>query len=164
MPRVALISDTSPVPSAVEQVACSVYPGLYAPATRASSPTFTTSVQGALDVHYPCRMGTPDHLAEVRVLCVTLEEACRRASEAIDHDQPEIAFAAANELTELIARAHRATAGIAAGLRSRSAGRIWEAEKLSLAALADRIGVSKARADQLIRSIKKPQGEGGSGD
>lgn len=111
---------------------------------------------------YSSPMGSPDHLAEVRALCVEIEQVCQRTSDAIDREPPEIAFVMASDLTALIADAHRKAAGIAADLRARSAGRIWDTEKLSLAALADRIGVSKARADQLIRSIKKqqqPEGE-----
>ncbi len=40
----------------------------------------------------------------------------------------------------------------AADLRARMANRIKEAEKLSLAGLAERISVSKGRADQFVRS------------
>jgi hypothetical protein len=35
--------------------------------------------------------------------------------------------------------------------RDRAIAEIWEAEKLSLAKLAGRVGISKARADQIVR-------------
>lgn len=41
-----------------------------------------------------------------------------------------------------------------AEVRLENVGRIWEAEKLSLAALARRVGVSKSRADEMIESWK----------
>lgn len=50
----------------------------------------------------------------------------------------------------------------ASELRTQIAGRIWEAEKLSLSALANRMGVSKARADQLIRAHKSAREESAS--
>jgi hypothetical protein len=37
-------------------------------------------------------------------------------------------------------------------LKARAAAKIWEANNLSLAGLANRIGMSKARADQLVRA------------
>ena len=53
------------------------------------------------------------------------------------------------------------------GLRSRSdeaarighaeAERIYQAESLSLAQLADRVGISKARADQIIRKARQKE-------
>lgn len=57
------------------------------------------------------------------------------------------AFEAATTLRDELDR----LVGEAATVRARMAHRIWEAEELSLAQLADRIGVSKARADQLVR-------------
>ena len=50
-----------------------------------------------------------------------------------------------------------------AELRAQVASRIYQARSLSLASLAEHIGVSKARADQLIRNAKKqkPAGEEG---
>ena len=47
----------------------------------------------------------------------------------------------------------------ASELRTQAAARIWQAEELSLAALAERIGVSKARADQLIRAARATRKE-----
>ena len=62
----------------------------------------------------------------------------------------EEAFSQATQLRE----AADALVGGAAELRARMAGRIWEAEEMSLAALAQRIGVSKTRADQLIKAAR----------
>jgi DNA-binding transcriptional regulator YiaG len=45
----------------------------------------------------------------------------------------------------------------AALLRGRMAMRIRDDEKLSLAVLAERIGVSKARADQLVRAAQNAE-------
>jgi 3-methyladenine DNA glycosylase/8-oxoguanine DNA glycosylase len=63
---------------------------------------------------------------------------------------PQRAFEYATQL----ANALRDTYQQASELRTLTAARIWEAEELSLAALAQRIGVSKARADQLIRAAR----------
>lgn len=63
---------------------------------------------------------------------------------------PASAFAHATELRNRLDR----LVGEAAGLRARMAVRIWEAEELSLAALANRIGVSKGRAQQFIQTAK----------
>lgn len=59
----------------------------------------------------------------------------------------------------------RKLADASAQLRTRLAGRIKEDEGLSLAKLADRIGMSKARAQQIIDSIAAQKlKEGGSDD
>lgn len=44
--------------------------------------------------------------------------------------------------------------------RDATAAAIWRAEQLSLARLAERVGVSKARADQIIREHRKTVDEG----
>ncbi len=62
---------------------------------------------------------------------------------------------AAGKLVEAL----RARSDEAARIRHAEAVRIYEAEKLSLAALAGRIGVSKARADQIIKAEEKRQKE-----
>jgi len=49
-----------------------------------------------------------------------------------------------------------------ARLRHEEAVQIWETEKLSLAALAQRVGISKARADQIIRAHRKDDGRDGA--
>jgi hypothetical protein len=58
----------------------------------------------------------------------------------------QTAFVAATELAGVL----RDAAEAGSGLRSETARRIRDAERLSLAGLAERIGVSKARAAQLV--------------
>ncbi len=61
------------------------------------------------------------------------------------------AFERATELYDLLRKLHEE----AAGFRAQMVHRIWETEKLSLAGLANRISVSRARAGQLLDSAKK---------
>lgn len=63
---------------------------------------------------------------------------------------PQEAFAQATRLTEEL----RTATNEAGNLRGRVLMRIWESEKMSLAALAQRVGVSKSRADQLVRGAQ----------
>ncbi|WP_238018630.1 hypothetical protein KZZ52_49945 [Dactylosporangium sp. AC04546] len=49
----------------------------------------------------------------------------------------------------------------ATDLRNAMVYRIWQAEEMSLSVLAQRVGVSKARADQIIRREKSKEGQGG---
>ena len=79
-------------------------------------------------------------------------EEAARAIRAIP--EPQRAFAFATRLAKEMRDAHEQ----ASELRSEQVARIWEAEELSLAKLAQRIGVSKARADQLIRAAKGGKG------
>lgn len=58
------------------------------------------------------------------------------------------------ELATQFADALRALADEAADLRAAAVGRIWENEATSLAGLAQKIGVSKARAAQLMRTAR----------
>ena len=68
---------------------------------------------------------------------------------------PQRAFEYATQLANALRDIYRE----ASELRTHTAARIWEAEELSLAALAERIGVSKARADQLIRAARATRKE-----
>lgn len=82
-------------------------------------------------------------------------EALRRAFEQSAHavrscPDRQQGFDQASKLADEL----RDLADRAADLRAEAVARIWEAEKLSLAGLAQRIGVSKARADQLLRAGK----------
>lgn len=49
--------------------------------------------------------------------------------------------------------------GMAAKLRARMAARIWRAGHLSLAELGRRVGLSKGRADQLVRAAREAEAE-----
>lgn len=64
---------------------------------------------------------------------------------------PQEAF----ELATQLADALRVLADSAADVRAEAVVRIYDHESLSLAGLAGRIGVSKARAGQLIQNAKK---------
>ncbi len=94
----------------------------------------------------------PDLLTVVRAALVDIDAAHGRAVAAIGAE-PNLDDAL-TAVSELAARV-RKLSDADAELRTRIVGRVWDAESLSLAGLADRIGVSKARADQLIRNIKR---------
>jgi hypothetical protein len=72
-------------------------------------------------------------------------------------DTPESAFKIATDL----AAAFREAAEEVAGFRAREAARVRDSEKLSLGGLADRLGISKTRADQLMRIAKGQQARAG---
>jgi hypothetical protein len=72
-------------------------------------------------------------------------------------DTPESAFKIATDL----AAAFREAAEEVAGFRAREAARVRDSEKLSLGGLADRLGISKTRADQLMRIAKTQQARAG---
>jgi hypothetical protein len=81
-----------------------------------------------------------------------LQRAFDRATTAIgDAPSPQQAFEAASALADTL----RVLADRAAERRAQAVAQIWEAEQLSLAGLAQRIGVSRARADQILRSSRK---------
>src|SRR6266487_64998 len=89
----------------------------------------------------PTQENRPDRLVEA------LRWAYGQAVAAIDEADPDVAFAAATKLTHLIAEFYKQTPQV----RGRQAHRVWKANELSLQQLGDRIGVSKARADQLVK-------------
>lgn len=60
---------------------------------------------------------------------------------------------ALERVTELVETLRQLTIK-SAEVRLEIVGRIWEAEKLSLAALAKRVGVSKSRADEMVKDWK----------
>jgi len=85
------------------------------------------------------------------VALASLRDAYEQATAVICGDsQAQHAFDSATALADTL----RQLAENAASLRARTAARIAAEEKLSLSVLATRIGVSKARADQLIKSVK----------
>jgi hypothetical protein len=83
----------------------------------------------------------------------TAHRALVSAIEAID--EPDAALAASAEASERFLKMR----GEIADLRTRIVGEIWERERLSLAGLADRIAVSKTRADEIIRTYKKQRAD-----
>jgi hypothetical protein len=96
----------------------------------------------------------PDQPAD---LIAAIQDAYQAAASAIAATpDPNQGFALATELANLL----RGLADAGAELRAQAVVRIWEAEQLSLSTLAQRIGVSKARADQLIKAARpKPERE-----
>lgn len=81
----------------------------------------------------------------------SLTNARRAAEAAIGRaESQEVAFAVASEL----ATAYREVADEMTGYRVREAARLRDAESLSLAGLAKRLGISKARAEQLVNMAK----------
>ena len=85
------------------------------------------------------------------VALASLRDAYERAAAVIHRDsQAQHAFESSTALADML----RQLAEYAASLRARTAARIAAEEKLSLSVLAARIGVSKQRADQLIKSAK----------
>jgi hypothetical protein len=80
-----------------------------------------------------------------------LRQAHREAVAAVEAvADPEAAFRWATELVALT----DTLVGASATARARAAHRIWEAEKLTISKLANRIGVSKSRADQFLSAAR----------
>jgi DNA-binding transcriptional regulator YiaG len=81
-------------------------------------------------------------------------------ADAIDHlgeGNPEAAFKLASTHQDALRRFHGQEENRAARLRARQAARIRDRDALSLAGLANRIGVSRSRADQLVKAAKEPE-------
>jgi DNA-binding transcriptional regulator YiaG len=72
-------------------------------------------------------------------------------------DDPLAAFQVASAWQTTIRDLHDLEERRGSALRARQAVRIREAEALSLAKLADRIGVSRSRAEQLVNAAKEPE-------
>ena len=83
-------------------------------------------------------------LAEMRRAYSAMEEALERESD------PRVAFQVATTFADAL----RSLAEQGAELRASTVARIWESEATSLAGLADKIGVSKARAGQLMQAAR----------
>ncbi|MFI6522186.1 hypothetical protein ACIBF1_42020 [Spirillospora sp. NPDC050679] len=102
--------------------------------------------------------------AQERLFESTLEDLGRAYAEVLNLLQvlpaDQRTFDHASALMEML----REFVETAADERAHVAARIAEAEKLSLAGLADRIGVSRARAGQLMQSSKKARQETTEGD
>lgn len=101
-----------------------------------------------------------DLAAEARAALEAFDTAYERAAAAIRAvPDPDEAFRIANDLAERISRLK----SYVAQLRTDSAGRIWDSERMTLTSLADRIGVSTTRAHQLIADIKQRRGDDNDG-
>ncbi|MFE3455536.1 hypothetical protein ACFXJ8_42150 [Nonomuraea sp. NPDC059194] len=87
----------------------------------------------------------------VKTALADLGRAFEAAVVAIDAEpDPNRAYGGATELVETLRRLIEASGDH----RALTAARIFEQERMSLADLAGRIGVSKARAAQLIKTAK----------
>ena len=87
-----------------------------------------------------------------------LRQAYERAASAAEQaEDPQSAYAHASELRDICDE----LVGHAATLRARMAYRIYRSEEMSLMDLAGRISVSKARADQFVRTAKEAESEEG---
>lgn len=93
-------------------------------------------------------MPTQRFATALKALKTAYDEATALISEQADHQQ---AFENATDLANML----RDLAQAASTLRATTVARIAEQEKLSLAVLAERIGISKARAAQLVTSATK---------
>jgi predicted DNA-binding protein (UPF0251 family) len=84
----------------------------------------------------------------------------RRALDEITAMEPSPAKTAAiRELAEELQKLY----GTATAIRKAEVLRIQDAEKLTLAQLADRVGISKARADQIVKAQERRQEEARNG-
>lgn len=94
----------------------------------------------------------PDVLTVVRAALAEIKRQRQLARQAIkaatDVDR---ALEASKELYVEM----REAADSDGNLRTETAGRVWHAHRLSLSALAERVGISKSRAEQLIKEVKK---------
>ena len=82
----------------------------------------------------------------------------RQALDDIAAMEPSPAKTAAiRELAEMLQELY----GTAAAIRKAEVLRIQEAEKLSLAQLAGRVGISKARADQILKAARQEEARNG---
>lgn len=96
----------------------------------------------------------PDPAAEKALdeLTAAVDKAVKTIAALPD---PSTAYGYAKRLVELL----RDAVNLAGRVHAQAAGRVHKAESLSLAGLAQRIGVSKARAEQLVNAAKKEEPE-----
>lgn len=96
---------------------------------------------------------------QIEAALADLVRAYGGVADAIDaafEAEPDMALGEVKDLYETLSRLREQ----AAALRGILIGRVWEREKLSLTALADRLGVSRQRADQLLKQRDQASGEG----
>jgi hypothetical protein len=90
----------------------------------------------------------PELVTRIRSTLADMDELHAQAVKLITRAPPDaVMFAAVTELSDHV----RKLSDDDAALRSQAARRIRDARGLSLAGLADHIGLSKGRADQLVR-------------
>lgn len=104
-------------------------------------------------------MSKEDAAEAIAADLATLDRAFSETVVAVQGvNDPNLAFECATELVEALRRMYE----VSGELRAEQAARIFDAEKMSLAGLADRIGVSKARAAQLVNTAKSAKKVGKS--
>jgi DNA-directed RNA polymerase sigma subunit (sigma70/sigma32) len=97
----------------------------------------------------------PSLRERVHQLC----DACEALMQVLeDHPDAQAALDSATDLGETLRR----LADRAAELRARIVERIYLNEKLTLTALGDRLSVSRARADQILKVARKSRERQGS--
>jgi hypothetical protein len=100
---------------------------------------------------YAGRVTTDEQGSDATNALEEVRAAYIRAVAAIEAtEDPQRAFELASGLRDAV----DTLVGEAAELRAQMAYRVYKAEEISLATLATRLSVSKARADQFIRSAK----------
>ena len=104
----------------------------------------TLSSLASLNVH-------PELAEVIRSAIDNIDKAHNVALAAVEAaPDPATGFAAVKELTAHL----QALTASDDELQTQLAARIWDAEKLSLASLADRVGMSQMRADQQAKNPK----------
>jgi DNA-binding transcriptional regulator YiaG len=114
----------------------------------------------------PARVGraaaAEQHLANLRAGLVAFYEQAAATIEGIE--DPQVAFEVATHHQAEVRALHEREWARASQVRAQQVVRIREAEKLSLAKLADLVGLSKSRvaqlvdqADQLAEQAKEPE-------
>jgi hypothetical protein len=93
-----------------------------------------------------------DYAAEVEAMLEEINTMCDQVAAAVrDTPDLDLAFRLADDLSKTVAQ----LAVVSASLRTEAAGRIWDSKRMTLSALADRIGVGTTRAHQLIKGVRK---------
>ncbi|MDQ3906089.1 MAG: hypothetical protein M3300_11765 [Actinomycetota bacterium] len=93
----------------------------------------------------------PDVLEVVRGAIADIDKAHNVATAAVDAaPDPVTAFAAANELATHM----KVLAASDDKLKEQLSGRMWDAKKMSLAGMAEQVGISTRRAQQPAKDAK----------
>lgn len=119
--------------------------------------THSGDVQGGLNALYSSMVADdPTLRAVIHEALAEMKAVQDRAIEAIVADPDlDAAFDAAGQLVAGVGELQEAGSEV----RRDRARKVWEKEKLSLAKLADRWGMSKTRADQLLNKDRTRKGQ-----
>jgi hypothetical protein len=98
-----------------------------------------------------------DAIGAADAALAAFSQAYERVLASIDAiSDPVKAFEQSTRLTNALKAMNAGIGEVRAGLTAR----VWEAEKLSLSALAKRFNISKTRADQLVNAAKAAERTG----